>query len=207
MIVTDLKELSKSRSKVYLDDEFAFVLYKGELRLFQIKIGQVLSDEAYTEITEVILVKRAKLRCMNLLKAREYTEFQLRSKLKEGWYPDEIIDTAIAYVKSYHYVDDREYARRYVEYKLASRSKKRLEMDLYKKGIASEIIKEVFEQLVEGEVENNEEIMIQKLLLKKKYDCEMTDSKEKVKIQQFLLRKGYSYEMINKAMRCFYITK
>lgn len=37
MLVTQVTELSKSRSKVYIDQEFAFVLYKGELRLYHIK--------------------------------------------------------------------------------------------------------------------------------------------------------------------------
>ena len=47
MLVTQVTELSKSRSKVYIDQEFAFVLYKGELRLYHIKEGQQLSEEDY----------------------------------------------------------------------------------------------------------------------------------------------------------------
>ena len=42
MLVTQVTELSKSRSKVYIDQEFAFVLYKGELRLYHIKEGEEL---------------------------------------------------------------------------------------------------------------------------------------------------------------------
>ena len=67
MLVTQVTELSKSRSKVYIDQEFAFVLYKGELRLYHIKEGQQLSEEDYRTIMQEVLPKRAKLRAMNLL--------------------------------------------------------------------------------------------------------------------------------------------
>ena len=34
--VTKIEDLDKKRSKVYLDEEFAFVLYKGELSQYHI---------------------------------------------------------------------------------------------------------------------------------------------------------------------------
>ena len=106
MLVTQVTELSKSRSKVYIDQEFAFVLYKGELRLYHIKEGQQLSEEDYRTIMQEVLPKRAKLRAMNLLQGREYTTAQLRTKLQQGFYPAEIIEQAIAYVAGFHYIDD-----------------------------------------------------------------------------------------------------
>ena len=110
MLVTQVTELSKSRSKVYIDQEFAFVLYKGELRLYHIKEGQQLSEEDYRTIMQEVLPKRAKLRAMNLLQGREYTTAQLRTKLQQGFYPTEIIEQAIAYVAGFHYIDDLRYA-------------------------------------------------------------------------------------------------
>ena len=50
MLVTQVTELSKSRSKVYIDQEFAFVLYKGELRLYHIKESEELRPEDYRTI-------------------------------------------------------------------------------------------------------------------------------------------------------------
>ena len=55
MLVTQVTELSKSRSKVYIDQEFAFVLYKGELRLYHIKESEELRPEDYRTITAGIL--------------------------------------------------------------------------------------------------------------------------------------------------------
>ncbi len=100
MIVTDVIELDKKRSKVFLDGEFAFVLYKGELRDYKIKVGSDLSLNTYDEITGTVLSKRVKLRAMNLLQKKDYTEKQLRDKLNEGLYSQELVDEAIDYVKS-----------------------------------------------------------------------------------------------------------
>ena len=44
MLVTQVTEVTKSRSKVYIDQEFAFVLYKGELRLYEIEEGKELKE-------------------------------------------------------------------------------------------------------------------------------------------------------------------
>ena len=46
MKITGIEEVSKSRSKIDIDNEFAFVLYKGELRLYQIVLGEEISEKA-----------------------------------------------------------------------------------------------------------------------------------------------------------------
>ena len=61
MTVTRIEELSRSRCKIYLEDSFAFVLYKGELRLFGVREQEELSEESYREIMQEVLPKRATL--------------------------------------------------------------------------------------------------------------------------------------------------
>lgn len=201
MRVTKLIEVSKAKSKVYIDNEFAFVLYKGELRLYHIKEEQELEEKHYQEILYKILPKRAKLRCMNLLKSREYTEKQLRDKMRQGLYPEQVIDEAIEYVKSYHYVDDDRYASQFIEYNISTKSKKRIETDLMKKGIEKQIIQNAFARLQEEGVASDEIPMIKKLLEKKHYDAARATSKERLKIYGFLYRKGFSIENINKIIQ------
>lgn len=199
MIVTQVTELSKSRSKVYIDQEFAFVLYKGELRLYHIKEGNVIAEEDYHSIIKEVLPKRAKMRAMNLLQKRTYTEKQLRDKLQEGLYPQEILDGAISYVKSFHYLDDEQYALDYITYNEERKPLRKIEQDLYLKGIDRDIFRKAYMQWEEMNGGQNEELMINQLLEKKKYhkDC---DIKEKQKIYAFLLRKGYSAETIRRVM-------
>lgn len=200
MVVTQIAEISKSRYRIYLDGQFAFVLYRGELRQYQIKEGQELSEESYRHIMTQILPKRAKLRSMNLLQSRDYTKKQLEDKLRQGEYPTECIDDAIAYVESYGYIDDKRYARDFVEYNLPNKSRTRIETDLMRKGIAADVIRNAFEELEDLGVEQDELAMVCNLLQKKKYCPDTATKQEQQKMYGFLYRKGFGADTISRAL-------
>lgn len=200
MTVTQLTGISKSRYRVYLDGQFAFILYKGEIRQFHIKEGQELSEESYQHIITQILPRRAKLRSMNLLQSKDYTRKQLEDKLRQGEYPQECIEEAVAYMESYGYVDDERYARDYIEYHIQSRSRNRIEMDLIRKGIGKEIIQKAFGALEELGVEQDEMKLIIELLRKKKYSADTATKQEQQKMYGFLYRKGFHSDVISRAL-------
>ncbi|WP_026652179.1 regulatory protein RecX [Butyrivibrio proteoclasticus] len=199
MIVTDIVEFDKKRKKVYIDGEFAFVLYSGELRDYDIKKDKEITSENYESIISELLPKRATKRAMNLLLKKDYTEKKLRDKLAEGLYPEESIDAAIEYVKSYHYLDDERFARDYITYHMSLRSKNRIIQDLIGKGINKDVIVPIIEELYSEEDSDVEQEQIKKLLEKKHYDPDM-EYKDKQKIMAFLLRRGYSMDSVRRAM-------
>lgn len=200
-MITRIEELDKKRCKIYLDQEFAFVLYKGEVREYKLKTDEPIEEHAYDVIMREILPKRAKKRCLNLLQKRPYTESKLREKLREGYYTDELIDEAIEYVKSFHYIDDYDYASQYIFYHKESETRKKMEEKLRMKGISKEVLQQVFGDTYD-EVEQQETELQQakKLLEKKRYDACLTEWKEKQRIYCFLVRKGFSFSVIKKAM-------
>lgn len=200
MIVTDIIEFDKKRSKIFIDGEFAFVLYKGELKDYNVKAGKELSESDYREIMEIVLPKRAKLRAMNLLQKKDYTEKQLRDKLVEGLYPGEIVDEAIEYVKSYKYLNDERYARDYITYHMSTRSRTRIIQDLTGKGISKDDLMPIIEELYAEDNGEAELDQIKTLLIKKHYDPQTSDFKDKQKITAFLMRKGYNLSDIKRAM-------
>lgn len=202
MTVTQIEPMNGAKSAVWIDGEFAFVLYKGELRNYRLKENEVIPAPVYEEITEILLPKRAKLRCMNLLQERAYTRKQLQDKLKQARYSDEVIEQALSYVESFGYVNDAAYARSYVEDYLERKSIRRISDELARKGIAREIIEEAVAFVEERDGVSDEEAMIRELLEKKKYNSETADYKEKNRIQAFLFRKGFSPDKIRKAMNC-----
>ncbi len=201
MIVTGIEELSKARSKVFIDDEFAFVLYKGELRLYHVAVGEEICQKDYDGIMEKVLPKRAKLRAMNLLKNREYTVKQLRDKLKDGGYPESAVEEALSYVAGYHYTDDLRYATGYIFEKESSRSRRRIEQDLREKGIDRDTLEKAWQEWERQGGSQDEQRMIQKLLEKRHYDPDTADLKEKQRTYAFLMRKGFSGEQAGRALR------
>ncbi len=200
MLVTQISEISKARYRVYLDGQFAFVLYKGELSRFHIKENQECSEETYWQIMTQILPKRAKLRSMNLLQSRDYTRRQLEDKLKQGEYPPECVEEAISYVEFYGYIDDYRYAKDYIEYNLQAKSRKRIETDLMRKGIGKDIIDKTFDELEDLGVEQDELSMARTLLNKKKYCANTATKQEQQKMYGFLYRKGFQSDTISKAL-------
>lgn len=200
MVVTEIAECSSSRSKVFIDYEFAFVLYKGELRLYHLKEGEEIREEDYRKIVEEMLPKRARLRCLNLLKHRQYTEKELLDKLQQGGYSQEISQNALSYVKSYGYVDDEQYARDYMNYRMNTRSKNRIRSDLWKKGISFAVTDAIWEEEAGEEAEQIEMRQLLQWLEKKNYDKNTADLREKRKTFSFLYGKGFGMEMIKRAL-------
>ncbi len=200
MTVTRIEELTKTRCRIYIDGEPAFVLYKGEMSACGVTEGGELAPERYEDIMTRILPSRAKLRAMNLLKNREYTSRQLHDKLKEGGYPEGIITQALDYVASFHYTDDLRYAVSYIMCHEDSRSRRRIEQDLIGKGIDKSTLEKAWSQWEEQGGEQDEEAMIRKLLIKRGYDSETADAREKARQGSFLMRRGFSMESIMKCL-------
>ena len=197
MTVTKIEEVTKAKCRIEIDQEFAFVLYKGELRMYHIREGEELDSAIYEEIVEKLLPKRATMRAMNLLKSRPYTEYQLRQKLSMGGYPQEALEEAISYVKSYHYIDDRQYAMDYIDYHQESKTKQKLLQSLMSKGLTKELILECFDEIVGDRKKELEEEQILKILRKKNYDPEQWTFEEKQRLMASLYRKGFSSELIH----------
>ena len=178
MKVTEIEAVSKSRAKVYIDEKFAFVLYKGELRSFQIREGEEVSEEDYRNILEEVLPKRAKRRAMNLLKSREYTVRQLHDKLRDGGYPEKSIEQALDYVAGFHYTDDLRYAAAFIRNHEGNRSRRRIEQDLAGRGIDRDVLERAW-----GE-----------------WEAEGGSQDERQRMYGFLMRRGFSAELVRRAV-------
>lgn len=196
MTVSRIEPVSKTRYKVFIDGQFAFALYKGELSRYHIVDGSEIDENVY-QILYKDNVKRAKLRAMHLLSDMGRTESQLRTKLLQGGYPQKIVDEAITYVKSFGYINDREYARNFVESRKEKKSRKEIYAALCQKGLDSELIKEALNECYAGEDSLQ---AIKALLRKKGYHPGNADLKENQKIIGYLVRKGFQYEDIRKVV-------
>lgn len=198
MYVTKLEPVTKAKYKVFLEEQFAFVLYKGELSRYKIEEGATLSQETVEEIKKEILEKRAKLRAMHLLERMDRTEAELRAKLKGDLYPEDIIETAMQYVKSFGYIGDMAYAKRFVESRQHSKSKLEIKMLLLQKGVSKEIVQTVLKDCFE---EQDELAAIRRLVQKKRFCAETATEAEKKKMYGYLLRKGFSYEDVRQVIQ------
>lgn len=198
MTVTKIEPTGKTKYKIYIDEQFAFVLYKGELSRYHIKEDREIDAQLYEKIVKEVVYKRAKLRTMHLLNDMSRTESEIRTKLKQNLYTADAIDQAIEYVKSFGYIDDSQYARNYVLSKQNSKSKREIQAGLIKKGLDRAVIEEAL-----GEVDESggEQEAIRAILRKRRYHPETADQDERRKIYAYLARKGFRYDDIQQVLQ------
>ncbi len=197
MEVLSLVKLTKGRAKICLAGGTDFVLYKKEYESYGIEEGKELSDLEYQEIVTEILIPRCKKRALHLLEKQDRSEKNLRDKLKEGGYSEEIIDIAIDYINDYGYLDDARMAASHIRFYQDSRSKQRLKQDLIGKGISSEVIDRVLEE----EYTADESSLIERLMEKKHYDKENASYEDRAKMYRFLAGRGFSSDSINRVLK------
>lgn len=203
MKVTQVIKCGKSRSLVRLESGISFSLYSSELTRYDTKEGSDLSDEALQEIMTQILPSRCIKRAMNLLQKKNFAEGELRRKLTEGGYPEEIVDKAVEYVRSYGYIDDVRYASDYIRYHFsAGRGINRIRMELRAKGISDDDFEKALNEMKKLELVGDTSEAIGKLLEKKHYSPDM-DRAEKEKIAAFIIRRGFSAEDIFRCMKTY----
>lgn len=141
---------------------------------------------------------RAKKRALHLLERMDRTEQQLREKLLASDYPEDVVEEAIAYVKSFHYIDDQRYAENFTRYSKEKLSKRQIKQKLLMKGVDREII----DNVIEEEYDAEESEHIRKLLEKKHFDRNSNDEGEFRRVYNYLLRRGFRSNDILKEMKC-----
>ena len=140
MMITALMSETKGRYRVCLQGEADLVLYGKELKQFGIAEGAELLPEQYQRILTEVLTPRARKRAMHILEKMDQTTAQLREKLQRAHYPQQVVEDAVAYVASFHYIDDERYVRNFIRAYQHSRSRLRISRDLQGKGIDRDLI-------------------------------------------------------------------
>ena len=197
MLVTELSASGKTKCKVYLDYEYAFMLSNREAKRYKIEVNQEISDDVYAEIMNELILPKAKLKAMDLLKSMDRTEMELMNKLRLSGFADSVCQYALDYVKKFNYINDYRYACNYINYRKSNKSLKMLQLELSRKGVDKQLI----HQAVEEEYHYGMEEEAVRLELKKKCrNLEELTYEKRMKLSASLYRKGYSPSVIRKVL-------
>ena len=208
-IVTEITSFDNKRNKVTLDyGEVTFLLYKGECRKLGIndkdnadsKQSLEISEAAYRSIIEDILLPRAKKRVLYYLKSADKTREQIRRKLREGCYPDEVIAETFKFLDRYGFADDDRYAEQYVEELRGSKSRREISLKLKERGISRERSEAIL-----AELDDEDEYTACEKALRKKYTRGISRD-DRQKAYAYLARRGFSYDAIEHALQSLALT-
>lgn len=145
MIITKLDKVGTKQVRLFFDEEKYCLLYYNEVRRLEFHEKDEVGQQEFEELNKLLL-HRAKLKAMSLLKYQDRTRKELKDRLMRAEFPEFITEGAIAYVESFGYINDEEYVRRYMEYKAGTKSRIQIKMDLRKKGIGTEILERIFDE-------------------------------------------------------------
>ncbi len=202
MRITAIEKNEKvsSMAAVILDNNITFCLPKKRIELLELKEGKNITEETLNYILDTEIYAAARSAAVSFLAMKLRTAYEVSQKLSDMGYGEAIIEKVIDNLKEINYIDDYNYACKYIseKSKLKPKSVKLLSMELKQKGITDDIINNTFEnfELDEGEV-------ALELLRKRFSKYTAFDEKMIQKMKTFLAGRGFSYSQISKAVTEF----
>ncbi|MCP1354095.1 RecX family transcriptional regulator [Aneurinibacillus migulanus] len=200
-VITRLERQKKNKHRinVYLNDEYAFAIHEDVLVKYRLNKGRELDEADMKELLEAEEKSRAVQYGLNYISHRPRTAEEVRKYLMTKGFPNPAVEEAVAGFIERKYIDDKEYARLWVEERLRLKPRGRhlLRQELQARGIGPDDI----EAALEGIGQEEEETACLELA-RKKYARRHFDSFQEMrnKVGPFLQRKGFSHDMIKKTI-------
>ena len=169
----------------------------------RLRVGASLGDADAAALERAAAALQTYDRALNLLAFQPRSARDLKRRLVQKGEPAEQVDGAIERLVAQGFVDDAQFARQLARSKVASQgaSKRRLQQEMFKRGVAREVgdeaIAEVWEEEQVDEGALVEEVARKKLRTLLKLDA---DARRR-RLYAFLARRGYDGEVIRRAMR------
>jgi regulatory protein len=201
--ITDVQIQKKhpSRRSIFLDGKFFCGVSEEVAAKFGLKRGMEIDEDRLKELLYEEEFSKAKNYTYRILARRMYTCKEIRDKLIERGYVDEIIQNVIATLEGYGYLNDRTYAEEWIQSRMRSkpRGKIAIRQELARKGIEKSIVEEALSEAFD---EAKEADMALDLARRKAKTYRNTDpAATRRKLQGFLLRRGFDSETVRNVIQ------
>ncbi len=196
MKITQIKQQVKraDRYSIYVDGKYSFSLGENEFLKLGLHSGQEITDEILAEYKDESSYGKWFDKILNSLSFRLRSEWELRDYLHRKDCPPEIADKILNKLSINGYVNDEQFAQRWVENRrlLKATSRRRLSQELRQKRIPTDVIDRV---LAEDKEDTDEREVLRQLVEKKR-----TRYPDQLKLMQYLARQGYNYDDIKSVL-------
>ncbi len=197
MQITKIAPAAKTpgRYNIFVDGQYSFSL--DELQLVQAGLhsGLDIDDEQLAKFRNESEFGKNYIRAIDLISRRLRSEKEIRDYARRKSWTTDNTERVIERLKARGYLNDKVFAESFVRARqnAGKYSRRRIELDLRRKGIADSIVKEV----LHDEVSDTD--ALRKLIAKrvKRYD-------DPTKLKAYLLRAGFNYDDINREIDAYY---
>ncbi len=197
--ITALKTNKRTDRQVnlFLDGKFAVKL-DTELAVKKgLKVGAEISDDRIKELTEDTGLARGLNIAYRFLSYRPRSESEMKDRLRRRGYEDSKIEIIINKLKEQNLLDDTAFAQFWKENRetFRPRSKRLTGLELKKKGVADEIIKEVTGDSNDMQSAYQAAQHKAQLLANQEYEV------FRRRLGDYLQRRGFGYTVINQTVK------
>ena len=197
----EVQKKDKHRYNIFLDGSFAFGLYEDSVLKFGLRTEDELDEKKIKEMREFDEFGYGKKAAYSFLAYKPRSKKELVKKLKQKKVSDKIIDDIIELLEKQKYLDDKIYAKSYLEDKLNSKpiGRRLAKLILFEKGIDKELIESTID---ENYSEDKEFELAKKLMEKFEKKVKYKDPADKKnKCYRYLISKGFDYETAGRVLK------
>lgn len=192
---------SKEVFEVVFEDETKLLLNYNIFEKYKVSVDMDFSEYEIQEMKYFSDIERAKSRAINYISGKLKTKYEVRLKLTEKDFTEDIIDEVINILEKEEYLNDRLYCEVFIEDKkqLNGYGKNKIKSLLIQKGISKSVFEDFLDEFeYEEEFDNALKMGIKKLnLLSNEEDV----FKKKQKLINYLAYRGFSFDVINDVLR------
>ncbi len=186
------------RVSVFIDGDFAMGLARDVADTANIHVGQDLTAADIANLLASEQLSRATSAALNYLAWRPRSEGEVRQRLRRSDTPSDVIDQVVQKLRDWRYIDDEDFARRWIENRAAHRPRgtRVLTQELRAKGIDPELASATVD---EADIDEASDA----LELARKRAGQLADLEPEVRERRltgFLARRGYGFDIIRSVL-------
>ncbi len=198
IVQIELRRSRPERFVIHLDSGEAYLVSPETALRYGFTLDRHFEEDEFYRILAEDEIRRAKDQALRFLETRPHSRHELLLKLRRKGYRSQAAQQALAELAQVHLIDDREYARLYIESELKRRpcSRTILRLRLREKGIAPEVSEPLLD---EAYASINEEhlarLVADKFLRTGRH---LSPLKQKQRLIRLLQSRGFSWEVIER---------
>jgi len=188
------------RVNIFIDGEFSFSLSLDLALQHGLKKDSVIDAALLKVLLHEDGDAKATARALYFLGFRQRSENEVRQKLREKEFPDDVIERVLEKLRRNNLICDAKFAETWIENRSLHRPRgaRMLQQELRQKGISTETIAAALPD--QEEEQTNAISALQKILQSKERAWENLDEKERYqKAMQYLMRRGFNYSICKTA--------
>ena len=200
ILAIDPQPRRKNQYTLTLDDGRSFSVHKEVIAKYGLKSGMEIDEEKLQSRIWEANLKTASDLALNYLGYRTRTKKQLCDYLIRKGFDQPVIEETVKKMEEYRFLDDEEFARRWVQSKKIGKpaGRRKIAYELKLKGISQDIVESALNTLTAEEEQEQAAKLAEKAVIKYKH----LPHKERMgKISQMLMRRGFDWEIVSRVLR------